>query len=152
MTRVRTRLMLAAPIAVVVLAVGYWAADSHALFGPTIHLRNEMASPAFVIVAGDRYDGDDKMSVPAWKAGMCATGTWTWHHTGNPTAAGGTTVFPSSATEITLTPLSGGDSLYVRIDSTGAVHTGESVPDNGPGCAGYAISDGWVWWSGGGIP
>ena len=150
----RGRLLKIAVIAVVVLAAGWWVADNHLVFGPTIRVRNETASPAFLTVAGYYGDDEDLMTVPPWKPGVCATASWTWHHHGSPAAAGnGTAAFwlaPGSSTTVTLTPLEDGKPPYVRIDATGAVHTGEPVPDEAPGCAQYTVRNGWRWSEGDG--
>jgi len=78
---------------------------------------------------------------------MCATGSWIWHHHGIPGSAGNATalIFHDSASTITVpyTPFTDGAPLYVRIDSSGVVHTGEPVPDDAPGCASYAIRNAW---------
>jgi hypothetical protein len=149
MERMRKRLSTVAVTVVVVLAVGYWAADNNVVFGPTVHVRNETASLAWVELDGLNDDGDDKMSVPAWKSGMCPSGSWTWHHHGVPAAAGNGTVVrlaePGSATTVPLTQFADGAPLFVRIDSSGVVRTGEPVPDDPPGCASYTIRDGWSW-------
>jgi hypothetical protein len=142
----RTRIVLAS---VIVLATAYWAADNHVVFGPKVSVRNETASVAFVDVVG--Y-GDDKLSVPPWQAGMCNTASWTWHHHGDPQAAGNGTALmsaePGSTTYEPLTQFAADRPLYLRIDATGAVRTGEPVPDDAPGCTQYSVRSGWSWFRG----
>jgi hypothetical protein len=149
MPRARGRLTKIVLIAVAVLCSSYWVADNHLVIGPTINVRNETAFTAFVDLVGYDDDGDDKVSVPPWKPGMCETATWAWHHHGDPAAAGnGTAVMsaePGSTTEVRLTQFADGQPLYVRIDATGTVHAGESVPVDPVGCAQYSVRSGWSW-------
>lgn len=139
MSKTRRRLVSIGVVVAMVLAIGYWAADNHLVFGPTVFIRNETASLAWVDVAGWNDDGDDKIRVPSWQPGMCASGSWTWHHHGVPAAAGNATVVMFAGGLEPLTPFLDGQPLYVRVDASGTVHTGEPVPADAPGCAPYSL-------------
>ena len=145
----RRRLVAGVAITAAVLALGcYCAFDQHALFGPTIYLRNETGSTAYVVIAGDQGDEDD-VQVPAWTTGLCATGLWTWHHVGTPAWAGNITAAwladPSSASSdaVPLTKIDRGAPLYVRIDPAGVIRLGEPIPEDAPGCAPYVVRTLW---------
>ena len=136
-----------AAVAAVVLALSYWATSNNVLTGPTVYIRNETGALAWIDVVGLNDDGTDKMSVPPWRTGLCATTAWTWHHHGVPAAAGnGTAAFlagPSATTTESLTHFADGGPLFARIDSGGAVHTGEPLPQAAAGCTQYSVRAGW---------
>jgi hypothetical protein len=138
MVSTRAQIIGVAIIAAVIGAIGFWMVTSGALSNPVVHLRNESAGDVNIGILGSNGFGDFSLVIPPWTDGMCATAQWGTGGGNKPESA----AFVSGL-ETTSVPLAFpvGGPYYVRVDASGAMHTGEPVPEDQADCAIYPLHD-----------
>ena len=126
-------------IVAIVGGIGLLLAMSGAMDNPVIHFRNESSQPVSIGIVGTNGFHDQVVVVPPWTKGTCLTAEWAMGAGNKPASA----VFANGLLEV-ADPIDfpAGGPYFVRVDSSGTMHVGESIPNDPPDCTMYVIGDG----------